>query len=371
MKRIFTLILCSIIIASALAQGRNFVFTVNEGNHKFGNVLWKKPVTTTFVITNKSTSPFKITDLEADCNCTAISISNREVSVGGNAKIEVTYDAKMLGTFSKNIRLKTNLNDKTYYLRISGRVVADMKKVDKIGKNVNEDDNYAQKNVYTYRIGDLQLSTDNVDFGNVYQGETATAMLHIFNGGKDSYKPVVMRVPSYLSVSCEPEEIRRGETGTLTFAFNANEFTDYGIKRDKVFLSLYDGDLMDDDNEIAFTATILPLINSINSDLASMPKAKIDTNVDFGQFKNKKKITKTIELKNIGNSDLVLSYVEPYNSGIADVEVNNATLKPNQKTKIRITITPDIFVDKGKHDILLLSNDPERQKIVIHINVKP
>ncbi|MBQ7056843.1 MAG: DUF1573 domain-containing protein [Bacteroidaceae bacterium] len=371
MKRILTFILSSFIISSSLAQGQNFVFSVNEKNHKFGNVLWKNPVTATFVVSNRSTSPFRITNLEADCNCTAVTVSSSEVPVGGNTKIKVTYDAKMLGTFIKNIRMKTDLNDKTYYLRVSGRVVADVNETETINKKGNEGEDYGKREVYAYKIGKLQLSTDNVDFGNVYQGETAKALLNIYNGGDEPYKPVVMRMPSYLSVSCEPEVIRRGETGTLTFAFNTNEFIDYGIKRDKVFLSLYDGDLMEKDNEVEFTATILPLINSVGNDLSSMPIAKIDTIVDFGQFKSKKKMFKTIEIKNIGHDDLVLSHVEPYNSGIADVEVKDATLKPNQKTKMRITITPDIFTDKGKRDILLLSNDPSRQKIIVHINVKP
>ena len=95
---------------------------VNNTVHDFGKIPQGKPVTYIFEVTNKSTAPLKISNVQASCGCTTPEWDRENAIPGGaTAKITVGYNAQAEGPFSKPVTITYN-DGLTKVINIKGEV---------------------------------------------------------------------------------------------------------------------------------------------------------------------------------------------------------------------------------------------------------
>ena len=88
-----------------------------------GQVLFKHPLTTQFVMKNSGTKPLIIRDVRTSCGCTAVSYPRGSVAPGATFTVSAVYDAKTLGHFNKQIAVFSNASADPFMLSVKGVVV--------------------------------------------------------------------------------------------------------------------------------------------------------------------------------------------------------------------------------------------------------
>ena len=97
-------------------------FKVDKMEHNFGKIPQGKPVTTQFLITNKSKYNFKLDNVQASCGCTTPTWDREKVlKPGDSTLVTVGYNAAAEGAFTKPITITYNVNE-VKQLMISGEV---------------------------------------------------------------------------------------------------------------------------------------------------------------------------------------------------------------------------------------------------------
>lgn len=351
MNRIARSILSSLFLFGALSSQAQ---TFQNSDVRLGDIVWKEPARVDFRFTNTSSSPLRITDVQTDCGCTLATWSSAPIAPNQTVTISVTYNAQTLGTFSKHVFVYTDAREEGYTLRLSGRVLTEI---------------FNENNDYPFQIGDIRLSTDNIEFDDVNRGEQPEKLIYVYNGSRKNYIPELMHLPKYLSYSTHPEVLRPGKRGTIRLHLNSSEIHSMGLTQTSIYLSRFPGDKVSKSTEIGVSATLLPHMAYSSAQRLNAPVAVVDTLIDLGSFSNKKKINGEILLTNKGRSPLKISTLQVYNPGIS-VSLSKSTIKPGQSAKLKISASSGFEFLRGSHRILLITNDPNRQKITIDVMMK-
>ncbi|MBR9922879.1 MAG: DUF1573 domain-containing protein [Bacteroidetes bacterium] len=77
-----------------------------------------------FKFTNTGDEPLIISKAKGSCGCTVPKPPQEPILPGESNEIEVRYDTKRLGRFTKTVTLTTNAADSPHVLRIKGEVIA-------------------------------------------------------------------------------------------------------------------------------------------------------------------------------------------------------------------------------------------------------
>jgi len=351
-KSIMLLAFALMAVVAATAQPQLKLSTMR---HDFGSILWNQPAKAVFQLTNSGSSDLVIEAVHPDCGCTLVDWTKEPISPGKEGQIEVTYDAALLGHFVKQLAVTTNESSVPFYLTVSGDVVLEKK-------------DYSEK--YAYRIGDLYLDADNVEFDDVRKGDLPFRTLTIFNAGRQSYKPELMHLPKYLRAVSEPAVIHPGKSGYLHVVLNSNLLRNMGLTQTNIYLSRFPGDRISEENELLCTATLLPDLEKL--DQPGQPTATIQldtTRLELGSFEDKAKLKGSVEIWNQGEATLRISDLQVYNPGIS-ASLNKSSIKPGKKAVLKITVYADRHHFKGRRRVLLITNDPKHPKVTIDIHVK-
>lgn len=323
--------------------------------HDLGTLTWHVAGLTSFQISNIGNEDLLIKDVRTDCGCTVVTWTHDPIRPGESGTISATFDAEMLGHFSKHIAVYTNTDTRPVYLRMDGVVVIEKKEY---------------SGDFPVRIGDIYLDTDVVEFDDVNRGETPMRTILVFNGGKKSYAPELMHLPKYLEMEAAPEVIRPGRVGRINLTLNSDALHDMGLTQTDVYLSRFPGDRVSKESEINVSATLLPPADPDGMSLENAPVIALDsTMIDLGAMGGRKKVKGSITITNKGNSPLQIHTLQVYNPGIS-ASLAHRTLKPGASEKLKITISANSNYFKGRRRILLITNDPQSPKTVIDVRVK-
>lgn len=103
--------------------------TVNAQEFKFetetidyGKITQGSEGKRVFEFTNTGDSPIIIKDIKSTCGCTVPKRPDKPVMPGEKGQIEVSYDTKRLGRFSKTITVYSNAKTERKMLRIKGYI---------------------------------------------------------------------------------------------------------------------------------------------------------------------------------------------------------------------------------------------------------
>lgn len=350
MLRAFLSTYCFCVAALLAAQPQ---IEFSETTHNLGSVLWQTPQTVTFSFINKGTRDLSILSVEADCACTVPTWTSAPVSPGARGSISVSFDAALLGHFSKGVTLYTNIAPEPFRLHLIGDVVAS-----KQGVSVD----------MPVKMGELQLSTDNLEFDDINRGDQPQKIITIYNGSKTTYRPQLMHLPRYLSATYVPEVVRSGRMGEIVVTLDSRELSNMGVTQTSVYLSRFPGDRVSTGNEIAISATLLPQFSGLPKQVELAPCCQVDSVLELGPARGKKKLKGELMLTNSGRTPLEIQALQVYNSSLS-VSIGKRVIAPGERVKLKIGVNMTLR-SKGRRRVLLITNDPRRPKVVIEVKIK-
>lgn len=321
-----------------------------------GSVLYETPVTAKFELRNKG-SELVIDTVRTSCDCVVAKYPEGTIAKGDNFTVEVTFDSRQLGHFYKEAAIYSNASDNPFYLTMKGVVV----------------DHLADySGVYDYTLGSVRTDKNNIEFDDVNLGETPVEKIHIVNSGSESVTPVVMHLPNYLTASVSPTTIAPGHTGVATITLNSAKLRSYGLTQSSVYLGMFPGDKVSDDKEISVSAVLLPEFRNMSETQrrnAPVMKMSAET-LELGSFDDKDEKSGTIMIENQGRSRLVISSMQMFTTGLK-VRLNKSRLDPGESAKLKITAYKKQLKNaRSRPRVLMITNDPNKSKVVIHVNVK-
>ncbi|MBT8272423.1 MAG: DUF1573 domain-containing protein [Bacteroidia bacterium] len=118
------LILGLSVTAQNKAQSDNLgILSFESETIDYGTIKQKADGIAVFKFKNTGNSAIVITDVKTSCGCTVASAPETAILPGESSQIEVNYDTKKLGTFSKSITVLSNAAEGRKVLKIKGEVV--------------------------------------------------------------------------------------------------------------------------------------------------------------------------------------------------------------------------------------------------------
>ncbi len=334
--------------ATAFAQK----LTIDKTTIDVGKTGFQVPVTATFEMRNKSSKQMVISRLETDCGCTTID-GPKIIGPGERFTISMTYDARMLGHFTKQATLYSNASPEPVYLKMKGVVLTDV--VD-----------YSKR--YPYDMGGMLASINNIEFDDVKKGEHREVEINLMNNTEQDMTPNMLHLPSYLHALAMPEKLEPNRSGKIILTLNSEEVQQYGLTQVSIYLAKKLGEKISSDTEIPVSIVLLPDMTAFegqNIELAPQLQLSAQAlNLD-AHHKNG-----TIILSNTGKSVLKVTSLQMFTGGV-QVKLPKSELQPGESTKLRVNIIPNqIRKARSKPRILMITNDPQHAKEVITINVE-
>lgn len=322
---------------------------------KVGEVIFQQPKTFSLPFTNKGNENLLITAVYPSCGCIEVEYPSSPIAPGARAEMKVTFDAKMLGSFYKDIEIETNASDKPTYMAIQGYVTTEL-------TDLSAD--------FPIDLGNVRMDVNVLEFDDINKGDQPQATLHVANMERTAFRPQLMHLPTYLRAEYEPEVIAAGKTGTIRLILDSNALPVMGLNQTKIYLARYMGDKVDATNEIDVSAVLLPDFSQLTS---AQKRATPEFFVTEHQVKTtpfrKGKATGSVLLLNMGKSPLQIQQLQVFSKALS-VSVGNRTLAPGKSTKLKVTVSQDMLRnEKNRARILLISNDPNHPKEILEVVV--
>lgn len=323
-----------------------------------GQVVFNKPVTAEFVLKNDGLKPLVINNVLKSCGCTEVDYPKTGIAAGESFVIKAVYDAKQMGTFTKQVCLYTNAGEDPFILSMRGKVVGSV--VDFAGS-------------YDETLGVIKSDAQEVEFDDVNRGDRPVQRIHIFNPTDELLEPVVMHLPPYLHAFVSPSKIAPRHSAEISFVLDSKKLRDLGLNQTSVYLGERPGDRIAPEKEIVVSAVLLPgFENMTPTKKALAPKIEMSaTDLNLGSFNGKKKLKGEILITNKGKSELDIRSMQMFTMGL-QVNLKKSKIQPGETVKMKVTaVAADLKKSRVRHPrILMITNDPEHAKVVVKINVQ-
>ncbi len=357
MKKVLFLLSGLLISVVIQAQYERPVIMFESQEYDFGRILEKDgEVSTEFKFTNTGKVPLILQNVQASCGCTTPEWPKEPLMPGQQGRISVAFNPKNRpGPFTKTITVSSNADHPVQILTIKGIVVPEDQSslVNALG--------------YKYEIGDLRLSNIYVSFGEIFMGNTATAVIDLINASPEkTIRPGFMNVPDYISVVVSPEILSPYEMGKITITFSSAGKNDWDYVADRLFLTL-NGELVPK-NVISLTAIIKEDFSKLTpQELANAPVVTFDTTTyDFGLISGSNKAEHSFIITNKGKSDLLIRKVNA-SCGCTVVQPAKNRISPGESTEIKVVYNAHGRSGADKKAITVVTNDPVRPKTYLWI----
>lgn len=321
-----------------------------------GQVMYRQPVTVSFELANKGREPLHIDKIETSCGCTKVDYPAGDIAQDTKFTVKAEYDARQLGHFDKPFFVYSNGSKEPLELTLRGVVVTEVT---------------VFAGSYPYSLGSLKADSTSIEFDDVSQGDRPVAQIHIYNPTKGSVSPVLMHLPPYLKAEVSPSVIASAHAGVARLTLDTKLLRDYGLTQTTVYLGAFPGDKVSEDKAIDVSAVLIPHFDEMTpSQKANAPRLSLSTeSLDLGPLSGKSKKRGDIELTNTGRSELEISSLQMFTNGLS-VSLNKTHLKPGETARLRITAEARLLKQKGRPRVLMITNDPQRPKVVIDIKVR-
>ena len=323
-----------------------------------GQVVFSKPVTAEFVLKNDGRKPLVINNVLKSCGCTEVDYPKTGIAAGESFVIKAVYDAKQMGTFTKQVCLYTNADEEPFILSMRGRVVGSV--VDFAGP-------------YDEMLGAIKSDAQEVEFDDVNRGDRPVQRIHIFNPTDEVMEPVVMHLPDYLHAFVSPSKVAPHHSAEISFVLDSKKLRDLGLNQTSVYLGERPGDKIAPEKEIVVSAVLLPGFDNMTpAKKALAPKMEMSTtDLNLGSFNGKKKLKGEILITNKGKSELDIRSMQMFTMGL-QVNLKKSKILPGETVKMKVTaVAADLKKSRVRHPrILMITNNPDHAKVVVKINVQ-
>lgn len=349
-KNLIATILLSNCIATASAQQLTPVY--EEVN--CGEMLFKHPATYIVEFRNTGTAPAEIVSIDTGCGCTTAQYTQGAIAPNATASVNLTFDAKQLGHFNRVVRVFTKGSELPAEILVSGVVVSKI-------------ENYSGE--YPYKMGTLLADKDNIEYDDVNQGQRLTQEIHVMNPSSQNATPVMLRLPAYLTAEMKPAVLGPKQKGVMRITLNSTKLRDYGLNQTDVFLGKNNADKVTPEKRVTVSAILLPpavMQDDVNRPYAgrlSMSKAYID----MSALQKKSKYKDEIILTNEGRHTLEIQKLQLFTAGV-QVKLDKQSIEPGETARLTVMCkAKDLKKLHVRPRILMITNDPNHQKVVIEI----
>ena len=89
----------------------------------YGTITQNSDGTRLFSFTNTGDAPLLITKVKTSCGCTVPSYSKAPIMPGESGELNIKYDTKRLGAFTKTVTVTSNAEGGNKILNIKGNIV--------------------------------------------------------------------------------------------------------------------------------------------------------------------------------------------------------------------------------------------------------
>ena len=323
-----------------------------------GQVVFSKPVTAEFVLKNDGRKPLVINNVLKSCGCTEVDYPKTSIAAGESFVIKAVYDAKQMGTFTKQVCLYTNADEEPFILSMRGKVVGSV--VDFAGS-------------YDEMLGVIKSDAQEVEFDDVNRGDRPVQRIHIFNPTDEVLEPVVMHLPDYLHAFVSPSKVAPRHSAEISFVLDSKKLRDLGLNQTSIYLGERPGDKGAPEKEIVVSAVLLPgFENMTPAKKALAPKIEMSaTDLNLGRFNGKKKLKGEILITNKGKSELDIRSMQMFTMGL-QVNLKKSKIQPGETVKMKVmAVAADLKKSRVRHPrILMITNDPDHAKVMVKINVQ-
>lgn len=350
------ILLLSAMMTVAAAQAQ--LVTTQHEVVDCGQVTFRQPVTAEFKLKNGGNKQLNITDVRTSCGCTTVDYPKTTIAAEDSFTVRATYDAKQMGTFQKQVGLYLNNADEPYILTMRGRVVSEI--VDFAGD-------------YPYMLGELKADLQEIEFDDINKGDRPIQRIHIQNPTDEVMEPVVMHLPNYLVANVSPSKIAPHHNGVVTIMLDSKKLRDLGLNQTTLYLGGKPGDTVSSDKEITVSAVLLPDFGNLTAGQKTVaPKIELSQEtLNLGAFNGKKKLKGEVLITNKGKETLEISSMQMFTTGL-QVSLGKRKILQGESVKLKVTaIASDLQKSKVKKPrILIITNDPEKSKVVIEVVCK-
>ena len=353
MKRVLSgICVCVGAVLAASAQPR---FSPTASDIDMGRVQWKSPTKLQFKFTNTGDAPLVLSEVEPDCSCTVADWTETPIAPGEQGVVNLTFEAETLGHFQKSVVVWTNTNPQISYLTFHGQVLPVVR-------------DYTAS--HPYQIGDIRLDTLSIDFPQVYLGEQPVFHLSMANvSTTESHEPVLMHLPSYLSMKTSQEVMGPEEKCDIDLTLDTRLLPDYGLTQASVYVSRFPGDKVSEETEIPVNIVLLPdFSNMTESERINAPHIRLSsTEIDLRDvLASKPKARQDLTITNTGNSPLKISKLQVFSRSI-NADIKSSTIAPGQSVRLRVTVTKKDIRPNSRMRLLLICNDPSQPLVTLNI----
>ena len=350
---IIILTLCLFMGGSQAARAQKV--TVVADTVDAGRTGFRVPVTATFTIHNGSSRHISIKEVKTDCGCTSVDYPTNNIAAGETFTISLTYDARMLGHFTKQAAVHYSHSKQPLWLTMKGLVLREW--VD-----------YAK--VYPFSFGQLRSDAAEIEFDDVNKGDMPKMEIKLFNNSEKPMEPRLLHLPSYLSAEVLPPLLPAGDGGVIKVTLNSNQLHDYGLTQTNVYLAQQLGEKISPETEIPVSVVLLPDMSQFEGTNIAPRLYLSQDSLTMGMVDGKKMLKATITVGNMGKSVLNISSLQLFTRGIT-VTLDKQQLKPQETAKLKLTIDREkLLTSRSRPRVLMITNDPKRPKATIAINVK-
>ncbi len=321
-----------------------------------GQVLFNSPYTVDFEIETDSKKHITIDSIDSGCECIDIDYP-KKIRGGRNFVISAKFNARMLGHFYKYILVYADGSREPLELSFSGVVKTEIT-------------DYGRS--YPYEINGLRTDFEELEFDDVNKGDVLQTIVHVMNPGTKTVEPTIMHLPDYLKAEATPEKLKPEAAGEIRITLNSEALHDYGLSKSTVYLGTTIGEKISPDKSIPVSVVLLPPTEDLTeAQRLNAPHISLSTDtLDLGTFDGKDKKHGKIEITNTGKSTLSIKSMQLFTAGI-QIKLNKQKIEPGKKANLKITAVREQLKKKGaKPRILMITDDPDKSKIIIHIKIK-
>lgn len=353
MKRYLIIAALCLTVFNAQAQK----ITANATTIDVGKTGFEVPVTATFNLRNKSNKPLIIKEVKADCGCIKVERPTKHIGANERFDIAVTYDAKMLGHFTKQIAIYSNATEKPVYLTMKGVVLEELQ-------------DYGNK--YPYDMHGLLVDENELEFDDVKKGDHPERVINVFNNTSGIVTPNLLHLPPYLSAVATPEKLQPGRVGKLTVTLNSEKVHNFGLTQDNIYLAQRLGEKVSNKTLLPVSVILLPDMSRYKGNYKQYaPHMETSANeLKIGIHDGKKIKSGTITIVNKGRTKLDISSLQMFTSGL-NVTLDKRELQPGEETRLKVKgDRAKLLKARTRPRILMITNDPDHPKVIITVNVK-
>jgi hypothetical protein len=328
-----------------------FVFSVKAQNlefeeltHDFGTLQEELgSVTHAFKFTNTGDKPVVITNVQASCGCTTPGWTKEPVKPGETGEVLATYRTSA-GPFDKTLTV-TATGVSNIVLHIKGNVT---KKPEDLMVT------------YPQTFGNLRAKNKR-DFSFVQissQQTTPSQTIEIANAGEEVVNVSFTNVPEYIIINAVPASLNPRQKGQITVSVNGEKRKKFGYSNDKITVKAGKGEEF-----INVTSVVSEKIEQTEKYPAS---EVINSVIDLGKL-TENSASGSIEIRNIGNADLLIKSFSTDNDAFTVVLKKELKIKAGKTSAIKFA-SKNLAKGNNSTMIYLSTNDP--LKSLLRISVK-